>query len=138
VASYTAVLAQGLRQLGWTLRHETAFDTVTVQTGGKTDPVLVDAIGRGMNLRRAAPDAVGITLDETSTRDDVIALWQVFAEVTAQGQALPSFEAFEKGVAPLLPESLRRSRCSTPTTPKPKCCATCACCRTRTSRSTAR
>ena len=109
VASYTAVLAQGLRQLGWTLRHETAFDTVTVQTGGKTDPVLVDAIGRGMNLRRAAPDAVGITLDETSTRDDVIALWQVFAEVTAQGQALPSFEAFEKGVAPLLPESLRRS-----------------------------
>ncbi|MCM5678402.1 aminomethyl-transferring glycine dehydrogenase [Schlegelella sp. S2-27] len=109
IASYTAVLAQGLRGLGWTLRHDTAFDTVTVLTGGKTDPVLVDAIGRGMNLRRAAPDAVGITLDETTTRDDVLALWQVFAEVTAQGQALPLFESFEKGVTPLLPESLHRT-----------------------------
>ncbi|TCP03698.1 aminomethyl-transferring glycine dehydrogenase [Caldimonas thermodepolymerans] len=109
VASYTAILAQGLRQLGWTLRHDTAFDTVTVQTDGKTDTILVDATGRGMNLRRAAPDAVGISLDETTTREDIVALWEVFAEVKAQGQALPSFGQFEQGVATLLPPALLRS-----------------------------
>jgi hypothetical protein len=41
-----------------------------------------------------------------STREDITALWQVFA---APGQALPSFEAFEKGVEPLIPAALRRS-----------------------------
>ncbi|WKB52715.1 aminomethyl-transferring glycine dehydrogenase [Eleftheria terrae] len=108
VASYTAVLARGLQSLGWQLKHETAFDTLTVLTGSRTDPLLVDAVGRGMNLRRAAPDAIGITLDETTTRDDLLALWQVFAEVAAQGQSLPSFDDVEAGVALLLPPALLR------------------------------
>ena len=33
VASYTAVLADGLRRLGWTVRGESAFDTITVDAG---------------------------------------------------------------------------------------------------------
>ena len=109
VASLTAVLAQGLQALGWTLRHDAAFDTLTVNTGGKTAALIGDAAGRGMNLRRAAADAIGITLDETTTRDDVKALWEVFAEVTAQGQSLPDFAAFEAGVALMLPAELRRT-----------------------------
>ncbi|AKJ28467.1 aminomethyl-transferring glycine dehydrogenase [Caldimonas brevitalea] len=108
VATYTAVLARGLQALGWKLKHEHAFDTLTVLTGSRTDPLLVDAVGRGMNLRRAGPDAVGITLDETTTREDLSALWQVFAEVVAQGQALPSFEGFEAGLPTLLPAALQR------------------------------
>ena len=65
--------------------------------------------------------------------------------VRAPGQALPTWPAYEKGVdaadsrraAPhqRLP---RRTRCSTPTTARPRCCATSAACPTRTSRSTAR
>src|SRR4029453_12306096 len=43
-----------------------------------------------------------ITLDETTTRADIAALWRVFAH----GKALPSFERFEKGVAALMPASL--------------------------------
>ena len=109
VASLTAVLAQGLKALGWNLRHDCAFDTLTVETGGKTAALIGDAAGRGMNLRRAAADAIGITLDETTTRDDVKALWEVFAEVTAQGQTLPDFAAYEAGVALMLPAELRRS-----------------------------
>ena len=109
VASYTAVLAEGLKALGWSLVHETAFDTITVRTGHKTEPLLLDAVGRGMNLRRASHDAIGITLDETTTREDLLALWQVFAEVTAHGQPLPGFERFETGIKDLLPESLRRT-----------------------------
>ncbi|MCW7541829.1 aminomethyl-transferring glycine dehydrogenase [Aquabacterium sp. A7-Y] len=108
VASYTTILAEGLKALGWKLRHDTAFDTLTVLTGSRTDPLLVDAVGRGMNLRRAGTDALGITLDETTTREDLSALWQVFAEVAAQGQALPGFERFEAGVAPMLPAGLVR------------------------------
>ena len=105
VASYTAILAAGLRDLGQTLRHDTAFDTLTVQTGAATEPVLQAARDAGFNLRRAAPDAVGITFDETTTRADLGALWQLFAG----GRALPDFGPHEKGVAALIPPALARS-----------------------------
>jgi glycine dehydrogenase len=109
VASYTAVLAQGLTQLGAQVSNATAFDTLTVATGEATEAVLQRARDAGMNLRsfpQWGGGLVGIALDETTTREDITALWQVFA---APGQALPSFEAFEEGVEPLIPAALRRS-----------------------------
>jgi glycine dehydrogenase len=106
VASYTAVLATGLAQLGRTLIHASAFDTLEVATGDHTAAVLQAARDAGMNLRRASATSVGITLDETTDRDDIHALWELFAD----GQLLPSFAQFEPGIAPLLPaELLRRS-----------------------------
>ncbi|TMG99518.1 MAG: aminomethyl-transferring glycine dehydrogenase, partial [Betaproteobacteria bacterium] len=104
VASYTAVLAAGLTELGCTLAHENAFDTLQVNTGAKTDGVLAAAQAAGMNLRKASAASVSITLDETTTRDDIKALWRVFAA----DKALPSFDRFEKGIAPLYPASLAR------------------------------
>jgi glycine dehydrogenase len=109
VASYTAILAEGLKALGAQVSNGTAFDTLTVTTGDATEAVLQRARDGGMNLR-AFPQwggaLVGISLDETTTREDITALWQVFA---APGQALPSFEAFEKGIELLIPPALRRS-----------------------------
>ncbi|HEV8312917.1 MAG TPA: aminomethyl-transferring glycine dehydrogenase, partial [Burkholderiaceae bacterium] len=104
VASYAAVLAAGLKELGCTLAHEEAFDTLEVNTGAKTDGVLAAAQAAGMNLRKASAASVSITLDETTTRDDIKALWRVFAA----DKALPSFDRFEKGIAPLYPASLAR------------------------------
>ena len=113
VASYTAILAAGLQELGWTLQDShgevSAFDTVCLKTEGRTAELMQRALDVGMNLRRYREwgDAyISITLDETHSREDVLALWQVFA---APGQALPSFEAFEKGVEPLIPTALRRT-----------------------------
>ncbi|MBX3600710.1 MAG: aminomethyl-transferring glycine dehydrogenase [Rubrivivax sp.] len=109
VASYTAILAAGLEQLGFAPAGASAFDTLTLRTDGRTGEFVERALAAGMNLRRYREwgDAyLGITLDETTTRADIVALWQVFA---APGQALPSFEAYEKGVEPRIPEPLRRS-----------------------------
>ncbi|HNJ83132.1 MAG TPA: aminomethyl-transferring glycine dehydrogenase, partial [Piscinibacter sp.] len=105
VASYTAVLAAGLKQLGAAVSDAAAFDTVCVATGAKTEAVLQTARDAGINLRRASADAVGITLDETTTREDISLLWSLFA----LGQALPEFAPFEAGVKPLIPLSLARS-----------------------------
>jgi glycine dehydrogenase len=105
VASYTAVLAAGLKQLGRTLESESGFDTVTVNTGDHTEALLQAARAAGFNLRRDSHCAVGISLDETTTRDDVVALWSLFAD----GQALPDFAPFEKGIASLIPAALQRS-----------------------------
>lgn len=105
VATYTAILAQGLKELGQTLAHETAFDTLEVSTADRTDSVLQAARGLGYNLRKASQHSVGITLDETTTRDDISALWGLFSDA----QKLPSFGAFENGFANLLPNGLLRS-----------------------------
>jgi glycine dehydrogenase len=105
VATLTAVLAQGLASLGWSTTNDTAFDTLELRTGDQTEALLAAAVAAGMNLRRASASTVGISLDETTTREHVEALWQVFA----QGRPLPSWEAAERGVAPLIPQTLRRS-----------------------------
>ncbi|KQV99449.1 aminomethyl-transferring glycine dehydrogenase [Rhizobacter sp. Root1221] len=105
VASYTAILAAGLESLGATLVHAHAFDTLQVRTGPDTDRILTAARAAGFNLRRASADSVGITLDETSKRACLNALWTLFAA----GRPLPSFEAHEKGIRPLLPDALVRT-----------------------------
>ncbi|MDE2566078.1 MAG: aminomethyl-transferring glycine dehydrogenase [Burkholderiales bacterium] len=110
VASYAAILAAGLRELGQAPRTEQgAFDTVSLQTDGRTGYYVDKALAAGMNLRRHREwgDAyLSIALDETTTRDDIVALWRVFAQ---DGQTLPRFEAFEKGVDSLIPAGLRRT-----------------------------
>jgi glycine dehydrogenase len=110
VASYTAILAAGLKQLGHDARAERgAFDTLTLHTGARSGEFVAAALAQGMNLRRYREwgDAyVGVTLDETTTRDDIVALWRVFAPA---GAALPDFAAWEKGIEPLIPEALRRT-----------------------------
>ena len=112
VASFTAILAQGLQSLGHRLQADTAFDTVTVLVEASAGAAIhAKAVAAGMNLRRhghapAGYAAVGISLDETTTRGDIEALWRVFAQ---DGQAVPDFARFEKGVASLLPQQLQRS-----------------------------
>jgi glycine dehydrogenase len=105
VASYTAALASGLQQLGCTLLNSSAFDTVQIDTGTKTDTVMQAARDAGYNLRRASATSIGITLDETTTRADLSALWALFAG----HQTLPGFDRFEKGIASLIPPSLART-----------------------------
>ena len=106
VASYTAILSQGLQELGHKVLTLHAFDTLTVETGAATDDIIGRALAAGANLRKVSPQHVGIALDETTTRDDLLALWSWFA---APGQALPDITRHEKGIESLIPEGLRRT-----------------------------
>jgi glycine dehydrogenase len=111
VASFTAILARGLRDMGVAVRTETAFDAICIDSGSATATAAIAARARaaGMNLRRFpewGDTFIGIALDETTTREDIPALWALFAQ---PGQALPEFAAFEKGVEPMIPPALRRT-----------------------------
>jgi glycine dehydrogenase len=105
IASYTAILAAGLTQLGHSVTNRYAFDMVTVGIGAAAEAILARARAAGANLRLVSPTHVGISLDETTTRADLAAIWSWFA---ADGQSLPSVEAFEAGIEPLIPAALRR------------------------------
>ncbi|AVO50610.1 glycine dehydrogenase (aminomethyl-transferring) [Melaminivora suipulveris] len=106
VATYTAILAQGLKTLGAPLREHASFDTLSLHTGAVTKTIAARAVSMGANLRIYWNEYLCISLDETTTRADVELLWKVFA---TDGQAVPKFADFEMGVDTLIPQALRRA-----------------------------
>ncbi|MFM1908789.1 MAG: hypothetical protein RLZZ591_2466, partial [Pseudomonadota bacterium] len=108
VAAYTSVLAQGLQQLGCKLTSVSAFDTLTVEAtdAAQAQALVAKALAAGANLRLSWGQYVSMSLDETTTRQDIALLWKVFAST---GQTLPSIEALEPIAEPLIPAGLRRT-----------------------------
>jgi glycine dehydrogenase len=106
VAKFTAILAKGLEQLGAPVRAQATFDTVTLKTDDATDSIAARAVSAGANLRIYFKDYLCISLDETTTRDDLALVWSLFAK---PGQALPSVEALEGTADSLIPAALRRT-----------------------------
>ncbi|MDA5472935.1 aminomethyl-transferring glycine dehydrogenase [Yersinia kristensenii] len=70
----TDILAAGLQQAGLTLRFQHWFDTLTVEVKDKA-AILARALSFGINLRTDIHGAVGITLDETTSREDLQTLF---------------------------------------------------------------
>ena len=110
VATFTAILAKGLQTLGYTLSHRNtllqAFDTLSIKTDDATDSIAARAVSMGANLQKAWDSYTVVSLDETTTRDDVVLLWTIFAK---PGQAIPKVEDFEANTQPLIPAALRRT-----------------------------
>jgi glycine dehydrogenase len=106
VATLTAILAKGLEHLGINNSSPETFDTLCLKTDGATNSIAARALSAGVNVRIAWDDYICISLDETTTRDDVELLWSLFAQ---PGQSLPTVEALQAGAQPLIPAALRRT-----------------------------
>ena len=79
VATLTAVLAQGLRSMGYLLAQTHAFDTLTVDTHDATFNIAERACSAGVNLRFVSKHQLSVSLDETTTLADVQTLLQLLA-----------------------------------------------------------
>ncbi|EGQ9351129.1 TPA: aminomethyl-transferring glycine dehydrogenase [Vibrio parahaemolyticus] len=101
----TAILAAGLTKGGFELAHNSFFDTITINTGEKTQDLYAKALAADINLR-ALPSKLGISLDETTTVADVEALFAVFG-VKEDVTALSTEIAGNEFAA--IPEALRRT-----------------------------
>lgn len=106
VASYTAIFARGVQQMGYDIANASAFDSVTIKTDDATHAIAERARQSGANLRCRLTNHLGVSLDETTTREDLEMLWSFFVK---PGQPMPRLSDFEKGVEPLIPEDLRRT-----------------------------
>ena len=73
----TGLLARGLAALGARVNAEPVFDTLTVR-GVDAERVHAAAAARRYNLRRIDAGTVGVSLDETTTREDVAAILGCF------------------------------------------------------------
>ncbi|MBM4803050.1 aminomethyl-transferring glycine dehydrogenase [Vibrio parahaemolyticus] len=101
----TAILAAGLTKGGFELAHNSFFDTITINTGEKTQDLYAKALAADINLR-ALPGKLGISLDETTTVADVEALFAVFG-VKEDVTTLSTEIAGNEFAA--IPEALRRT-----------------------------
>ncbi|RJF98410.1 aminomethyl-transferring glycine dehydrogenase [Noviherbaspirillum saxi] len=96
--------AHGLRKVDVEVRTAAFFDTMTIRTGSRTLDIHAAARKRAINLRQIDSETIGVSFDETTTREDIEDLWAVFAE----GKQTPSFVACEAGAADCIPAPLER------------------------------
>ena len=106
VARYTAILAAGLKQLGFASVHASAFDTLCIDAGDHNAAIAQRARAHGANLRVRRNGSLCISLDETTTRADLDLLWTIFV---GEGVALPSIDALDERAPSLIPAELARS-----------------------------
>jgi glycine dehydrogenase len=74
----TAILAAGLKRLGFEPINPHFFDTLTVRAEGQLEEILAKARSRRINLRKVDEAHIGIALDETTTPAVIEAVWQAF------------------------------------------------------------
>jgi glycine dehydrogenase len=95
-----AVLAAGLRRLGFAPISEAFFDTVTVDAGAQCDSIAARARAESINLG-IGQNRLRVALDETTTPETVEAVWRAFG-----GEFV--YAEVEAGAREALPAELRR------------------------------
>jgi glycine dehydrogenase len=103
----TAILAQGLKRLGYDLGDRPFFDTLRVPLNTRPLPQILEAAAaRRINLRVFDETAVGVSLDETTNERDLIDLLEIFAG----SESLPfSLEDLADGLDDSYPAPFARS-----------------------------
>lgn len=99
------IVAAGLRDLGYEVVHDHFFDTVMVHVRGQARRLAAKAREARINLRVIDPDHLGITLDESTRRRNIRALWSVFS---AKADSQLSIDELDGNVALAIPEGLNR------------------------------
>jgi glycine dehydrogenase len=94
------LLAAGLRAGGVDVAHPAFFDTLTVRAPGRAAVVAEAARARRVNLRVVDGDTIGITVDETTTREVIEAVWAAFGvEASVEDLDLVEDDAIPAGLA---------------------------------------
>lgn len=100
----TSVLAEGLRLNGMVPTNKHWFDTLTLHTGSRTDAIIKAAAEREMNLRQIDAEHIGLSIDETTGTEDIIALWEILL-----GKNSLNLDELAAEVAAALPDDLIRT-----------------------------
>ncbi|WWP00363.1 MAG: aminomethyl-transferring glycine dehydrogenase [Candidatus Dasytiphilus stammeri] len=103
----TDILAAGLHQHKFCIKNQTWFDTITVEVNNKST-VLARALSARVNLRNDINNAVGITLDETTTLEDIRILFSIIIGKKHNLDILKIDELIQIHKNPSLPNYLLR------------------------------
>ena len=100
------ILALGLKRAGINVVTKQFFDTIHLDLGSKALAVYQAALDAGFNLRQVKSGVLGVSINEKSSRDDVIALVKLIAGVNLDIEA---FDTLAQQSNTSMPEALRRT-----------------------------
>ncbi|MDT0382598.1 aminomethyl-transferring glycine dehydrogenase [Streptomyces sp. DSM 42041] len=99
---YATLLARGLSDGGVEVTTGTFFDTVTARVPGRAAEIVERAREAGVNIRHVDADHVGMACDETTTREQLTAVWDAFG-------VQADVEELDGAVTDALPRDLLRT-----------------------------
>jgi len=105
VHRYSQILAKGLESLGYSILTKQYFDTFVVHTPGKAKRIISKAQELEINLRMIDADHLGISVDETTSRELIRILWQIFSSAIDD---LPEINTLDKLIDDCIPDELLR------------------------------
>jgi glycine dehydrogenase len=92
VRSKATALAKGINELGYDLRSSSFFDTVTIHTQSETQEIFSTAQDQLMNLRMLDANHISISLDETTTDQEIENMKKLFKDLSKKAKSVSSFE----------------------------------------------
>jgi glycine dehydrogenase len=100
-------LSQALETLGYKQENKFFFDTIKLELGDLINPIHAEALNNEVNLNYEG-SLVSITLDETTTPNDVLTIVRFFAKVKGKNLHELDLEALKSGISSHIPSQLQR------------------------------
>ncbi|TSD64109.1 aminomethyl-transferring glycine dehydrogenase [Inquilinus sp. KBS0705] len=104
----SVLLSSSLKQLGYQQLNDTYFDTIKIELGALAGPVKSEALNNMANLNYNGSVAT-ISLDETTSPEDVKTLVRLFAKVKGKTLADADFDTLKTNIEGIIPAELQRT-----------------------------
>src|SRR3546814_679193 len=108
IPGLTNLLDKALQRLGYTQYNETYFDTLKVELVELAGPLRAEALNNDVNLHYEGTVA-GISLDETTTYQDIETLVRVFAKLKGKTLDDADLQTQAESIASAIPQALQRT-----------------------------
>ena len=105
----TRALAGGLAAAGREVVTEAYFDTITVRVPGEAEALVGRARDAGFNVRRTDANHIGLSLDETTRREDVRGVIRALSAGGGEGAEVRDVEALDAAAPDVLGALARTS-----------------------------
>ena len=106
---FSDILASGLVKAGFELVNDTWFDTLAIKVGSKKEAIITAALANKLNLRTDIDGVLCISLDETTSRDDLQALYQAFVGANVELDIKAFDQVMVENGSASIPEDLIRT-----------------------------
>ncbi|HEY1063635.1 MAG TPA: aminomethyl-transferring glycine dehydrogenase [Daejeonella sp.] len=100
-------LSQALKTLGYKQENNFFFDTIKLELGDLINPIHAEALNNEVNLNYEG-SLVSITLDETTTPNDVLTIIRFFAKVMGKNAHELDLDGIKSGISSHIPSRLQR------------------------------
>lgn len=100
-------LSKALETLGYKQENKFFFDTIKLELGDLINPIHAEALNNEVNLNYEGT-LVSITLDETTTPNDVLTIIRFFAKVMGKNANELDLDGIKSGISSHIPSQLQR------------------------------